>query len=103
MCACVFRLRSSNSGGAAQINESDGDVEVPESFFTNSELERLMEETKPEWVPASEYFAPEDGTPGKIDRSGLFVEEPETGTRLRRLSNGELELIRVFGGRDNVI
>ncbi|CAM9843317.1 unnamed protein product [Pylaiella littoralis] len=71
-----------------EIKESDTDVEVPQSFFTSSELERLVEETKPEWVPASEYFAPEDGTPGKIDGGGLFVEEPETGTRLRRLSNG---------------
>lgn len=73
---------------AAQIKESDSDVEVPQSFFTSKELETLMEETKPEWVPASEYFIPEEGSAGKIGRGGLFVEEPVTGTRLRRLNNG---------------
>lgn len=72
-----------------QIKESDNDVEVPQSFFTTDELERLMEETKPEWLPASSYFAPEEGAAGKIGRGGLFVEEPATGTRLRRLNNGE--------------
>lgn len=63
-------------------------MEVPQSFFTGKELEALMDETKPEWVPASEYFSAEDGAAGKIGRGGLFVEEPSTGTRLRRLSNG---------------
>jgi len=47
-----------------------------------------MEETKPEWVPATSYFTPEEGAAGKIGRGGLFVEEPATGTRLRRLNNG---------------
>ncbi|CAM9586417.1 unnamed protein product [Ectocarpus sp. 12 AP-2014] len=71
-----------------EINESNNDVEVPQSFFTGRELEALMDETKPEWVPASEYFSAEDGAAGKIGKGGLFVEEPATGTRLRRLSNG---------------
>lgn len=81
-CCCTSRLQFS------QIKESDSDVEVPQSFFTSKELETLMEETKPEWVPASEYFTPEEGSAGKIGRGGLFVEEPVTGTRLRRLNNG---------------
>eukprot|EP00752_Nemacystus_decipiens_P009435 g8434.t1 len=53
-----------------EIKESDSDVEVPESFFTAKELETLMEETKPEWVPASTYFSAEDeeGSAGKIGR-----------------------------------
>eukprot|EP00903_Cladosiphon_okamuranus_P006624 g6470.t1 len=73
-----------------EIKESDSDVEVPESFFTAEELETLVEETKPEWVPASSYFSAEDqeGSAGKVGRGGLFVEEPATGVRLRRLSNG---------------
>ena len=85
-----------------QIKESDSDVEVPESFFTAKELETLMEETKPEWVPASSYFTAEDeeGSAGKVGRGGLFVEEPATGARLRRLSNGEMRrtVVCVVGG-----
>lgn len=81
-----------------QLKESELDVEVPQSFFSEEDLKRLMEETQPEWVPASEFFAPSDAceggdaparVPGRIGRGGLFVEEPMTGTRLRRLSNGE--------------
>lgn len=83
---------------ASQIKESDSDVEVPESFFTAKELETLMEETKPEWVPASSYFTAEDeeGSAGKVGRGGLFVEEPATGARLRRLSNGEMRYTALF-------
>lgn len=73
-----------------QVQEAEHDVEVPQSFFSTDELNRLLEETKPEWIPASDYFTPgEAGSGGKIGRGGLFVEEPVTGTRLRRLSNGK--------------
>lgn len=74
---------------AYQVQETEQDVEVPQSFFTSEELSRLLDETKPEWIKASDYFTPGDGSGGKIGRGGLFVEEPVTGTRLRRLSNGK--------------
>lgn len=64
-------------------------MEVPQSFFSSDELNRLLEETKPEWIEASDYFTPGESSGGKIGRGGLFVEEPVTGTRLRRLSNGK--------------
>ena len=79
------------------MKDSELDVEVPQSFFSEEDLNRLMEETKPQWVPASEFFVPHEAlegdakapVPGKIGRGGLFVEETVTGARLRRLSNGE--------------
>lgn len=75
-----------------QLNDSAADVEVPQSFFSSEELKTLIEQTKPDWVPASEYFDPKTAATGKIGRGGLFVEEPVTGTRLRRLNNGNLIL-----------
>lgn len=71
-----------------QLDESAADVEVPQSFFSTQELKALIDQTKPEWIPAAEYFDPKTAATGKIGRGGLFVEEPVTGTRLRRLNNG---------------
>lgn len=75
-----------------KLDESATDVDVPQSFFSPEELQTLMDATKPEWVPAKDYFDPATESCGKIGRGGLLVEEPLTGTRLRRLTNG-----RCFG------
>lgn len=78
-----------NEGVNEEVHEAEQDVEVPQSFFSSDELNRLLDETKPEWIQASDYFTPgPEGSGGKIGRGGLYVEEPVTGTRLRRLSNG---------------
>lgn len=61
---------------------------MPETFFTSEELQALVDGTKPKWLPASEFFDKYESSTGRVGKEGYYVEEPLTGTRLRRLSNG---------------
>lgn len=56
------------------------DIDVPHNLVSDEELDRLMSELKPSFVPLS--------FPGSSSTEALPAKDPVTGVTQRRLSNG---------------